>query len=142
MSANASMPVSEQVYYEGHVPVRAYLARWGCLGMLLFGWNIGLVIAWLQSLSLTIKITSQRLVLIRGLLAQTEEDVPLYRVVDCGFSQNICERLLGVGRVWLASDDASAPRLDFSIVTPQSAKEFIRECAMRERQRMRTLSVD
>ncbi len=142
MSASDSHPASEQIYYEGRLPMQAFLAQWGCLGTLLFGWNIGLLIAWLQSMSFKIKITSQRVVIIRGLIAQAEEDIPLYRLVDCGFSQNILERLLGVGKVWIASDDASAPHLNFSITAPQQAKEFIRECAMRERQRMRTLSVD
>lgn len=132
----------EQIYYEGPVPLKAFLAGWGCLGLVFFGWNVGLLAAWLRSLSLKVKITSQRVVLIRGLIAQHEEDVPLYRVTDCGFSQGICERLLGVGSVWIASDDASAPRVEFPMDRAQQCKEFVREAALRERQRMRTVSVD
>lgn len=141
---NEAVPniASEQIYYEGHLPLQALWPRGGCLTTLLFGWNIGLLIAWLRSLSLKIKITSQRVVLIHGIIAQKEEDVPLYRLIDCGFSQNICERLLGVGKVWVISADPSAPRLEFSLPSPQQAKEFIRENAMRERQRMRSLTVD
>lgn len=132
----------EEVFFSGRLPFKASLGRHGLLYFLLLGWNIGLLIAWLGTLSLKIKLTSQRVVLIRGLISQREEDVPLYRANDIGFEQTVAGRLLGTGVISVHSDDQTSPHVSFPFVRPQEHKEKIRESMIKERRRFRTVNFD
>jgi len=132
----------EEVFFEGPMPVKACLGKHGLFYFILLGWNVGLLIAWLQSKSIKVKITSQRLVIIRGLVSQSEEDIPLYRGKDIAFKQTVAGRMLGAGVITFYSDDATAPELSFPCLQPKEYKEKIRDCMMKERQRFRTRTFD
>lgn len=132
----------EEVFYEGAMPVKACLGKHGLLYFIILGWNIGLLIAWLQSMSIKVKITSQRLVITRGMVSRTEEDIPLYRGKDISYRQTVAGRMLGTGVITFFSDDATAPELSFPCLKPQEYKEKIRDCMMKERQRFRTRTFD
>ncbi len=132
----------EEVFYDGRLPIKAFLGQHGLLYLMLVGWNVGLLIAWLRSLGFRIMITSQRLVVIHGLIGRNEEDIPLYRATDCSFRQSISGRLLGIGTITVIADDASSPRTEFPMVEPQRYKEILRSGMLAERRRMRAISMD
>jgi ribosomal protein L15 len=132
----------ERVIFEGRIPVKAFVGKHGLLYLLFLGWNLGLLIAWLQRLSWKLKVTTQRLVIIRGMISQKEEDIPLYRCNDSSFRQTIAGRLLGTGEVTVNADDPTAPSYTFAMVRPQEIKEHIRNHMMIERKRMRSLEMD
>jgi len=132
----------EVVFFEGRVPVKACLGRHGLLYVLLLGWNLGLLIAWVQSWMTTLRLTSQRVVIIRGLISRDEEDIPLYRGSDINFSQTVAGRLFGTGVIVLHSDDVTSPRATFAIPRPQELKEKLRESMNKERIRYRSRIID
>ena len=130
------------VFFEGRAPVKACLGKHGLLYVLLLGWNVGLLIAWVQSVMTTLRLTSQRVVIIRGLISRQEEDIPLYRGSDINFSQTVAGRLLGTGVITLYSDDATAPCAAFAVKAPQDLKEKLRESMNKERIRFRSRTID
>ncbi len=77
--------------------------RWASLVALVAGW-IGLaalpVTRWYYTLYV---LTSERLIVRKGILARTGMEIPLEVVNDVGFSQSLFERLMGFGDVVIES---------------------------------------
>ena len=134
--------VQEDVVFEGPLPMRAFIGSHGLLYLLIVGWNLGWLVAYIRSFAWKVRITSQRLVVVRGLISQREEDLPLYRATDCGYNQTIAGRLLGTGTIVLVADDATTPRLELPFVKPAHYKELIRNAIMVERARFKTIQID
>ncbi len=132
----------ETVLFEGRIPMKVFLFSHNLLWILLLGWNIGLLLAYVASLGLHVKITSQRIVLTRGILAREEEEVEYYRVSDTTMEQGIIQRLTGTGEITIISDDRTAPTLRFPIHDPASFREKIRGFVRDERQRMKSIQMD
>lgn len=132
----------EEVFYDGRLPIRAFIGTHGLLYVLLFGWNLGLLEGYLRSLAWKVKLTSQRLVVIRGFISQKEEDIPLYRATDIGFEQTVAGRLLGTGVITLIAEDATSPKCSFPFIRPAEVKEVIRDHMLTERRRMKTVTLD
>ncbi len=133
----------EQIFYEGKIPFKVVHLSHGGFWLLLIGWNIGLLISWLQTFGTSIKITSQRIVLTTGVISRTTEEVELYRVRDTTHQQRgILQRLFGIGTITVFSDDTTAPTLSFTLYNPEYYREQIRECVNRERQRMGIIQIE
>lgn len=77
--------------------------RWASLGVLAAGW-LGFaalpVARWYYTMYI---LTSERLIVRRGILARTGIEIPLEVVNDVGFSQSLFERLMGFGDVVIES---------------------------------------
>jgi hypothetical protein len=134
-------PDKEEVIFEGRIPLKAFLGIHGFWYVLLLGWNFGLLWAWLRSLGWHAKLTSQRLVVTRGMVSQQEHDIPLYRAIDCNFTQTIAGRILHAGEITLTSNDSISPTMRFPFPEPRKYKEMLREFTLRERKRMRTMDM-
>lgn len=132
----------EEVYLDARPGVKEMLGQHGLLYMLLLGWNFGLIGALIARLTWRIKVTNQRLVIIRGLVSQREEDIPLYRGTDCAFEQTVPGRMFGTGTVTLIADDATSPNIIFPCRNPRSVKEKIRHNMIIQRRRMKAISLD
>ena len=140
-AGNEVAPDKEEVIFEGRIPARAFLGVHGFLYVLLLGWNFGLLWAWLRSLGWRVKLTSQRLVVTRGMVSQNEHDIPLYRAIDCNFTQTVAGRILHAGEITLTSNDSISPTMRFPFPEPRKYKEMLREFTLRERKRMRTMDM-
>ena len=78
------------------------------------------------------RLTSQRLVVEKGILSRALDEVDLRTVDDSGFSQSPLERLQGIGTVWIVASDRTTPRLAMrGIQDPRALRELIRENAYR-----------
>ena len=132
----------EQIIFEGKIPFKVVHFSHGLLWMLLLGWNIGMIISWLRSFGERLKITSQRVILTRGVISQDVEEVEYYRVKDTKYQQGILQRIFGIGTITLFSDDATAPTFTFTIHNPEYYRERIRECINVERKRMGAIQLD
>lgn len=135
-------PKNEEIILDRKIPFKVFYFSHGFLWLLIFGWNIGLFVSWLQSVSWHIKLTGQRIILIKGILSQKEEAVDLYRVRDSGFKQSLCQRIFGIGMIAIYSDDATSPLLKFPIFEPKKYIEIIRVHIQEQRKEMSTLQVD
>ncbi len=132
----------EHIVFEGKVPFRVVHFSHNILWLILLGWNIGLLISWLQCFGEGIKISTQRVVLSRGMFSKDIEEVEFYRVKDTKYQQTLFQRVLDVGTITLFSDDATAPTLSFVIEQPEFYREQIRESIHTARQHMGAIQLD
>ena len=132
----------EKIIFEGRIPFRVFHFSHGLLWLIVLGWNVGLLASLFQSLSTALRITSQRVVLIRGLISRDEEEVEYYRVRDTKLQQGTIQRIFGIGTITLISDDVTAPELTLSINDPQSHRDLIRNFVREQRKEMRAIQID
>ena len=141
-TASSEPHMEEQILYEGKIPWRYTHFSHGFLWFILIGWNIGILISYISSISEHVKVTSQRVIHTLGLISKHLEEVEFYRVKDTDFNQSMFQRILGVGTITLYSDDATAPKLTFPITSPKDIREKIRDFVIVERKKRRTLQMD
>ena len=103
--------------------------------MTFFWIGLGVVVALIQSLSNKYKITNQRVVWTRGLIAQKDEEIEYVRVKDTNFKQGILQRIFGVGTVRVLSSDSSAPTFILQLSNPREWRERLRDLIRQERLR-------
>ena len=82
---------------------------------------------WIKTRSTRYRLTSQRLIIRRGLIAKHLEEIELYRIKDVTVNQGVIQRLLGYGSVTvLANDDTTPVTLMVGVANPLEVKEIIR----------------
>lgn len=73
-------------------------------------------------------LSTQRLIIISGLLSKHIDELELFRVKDVLVSQNVWQRMLNYGSVTVLSTDDTTPRLTIAnIRAPLQAKELLRD---------------
>ena len=83
-------------------------AGWATLLLCLAG--VGFVILgvrWLQNMGSLYEITDQRLIVRRGILIKTVDEIELYRVKDVRLEYSLLNQLTDIGTVALTSSDPS-----------------------------------
>lgn len=77
-------------------------------------------------------VTTQRVMIERGLLSKTLSEIDLRYIDDSQFSQSVLDRLLGIGNVTLVSSDKMTPAYTLHGVSdPRTLRETIRAHAYR-----------
>lgn len=115
-------------------------------GMMRFGWIatavivtiqlVALLVSWIRLRSTTYRVTSQRILIERGVFSKAVDEIDLRYVADSQFGQNLAERILGIGHVTLISSDANTPRYVLrSIKDPRGVREIVRAEAYQISQR-------
>ncbi len=90
----------------------------------------------LRKLSVRYRLTNQRFFRQRGILSRHHDELELIRVDDIEVTQNLVQRLFGVGTVTIVSTDATHPRLPLEgIREPLETKEKIRTLVRARRSR-------
>ncbi len=83
-------------------------------------------------------VTTERVRVTTGLLGKQREDIELVRLQDIDHKQNISERMLNLGDIYLDSANPSAPLVTLRNVTdPQRVHEIIRAAMIDARRRHR-----
>jgi membrane protein YdbS with pleckstrin-like domain len=78
-------------------------------------------------LSVSYRLTSQRLFVRRGILTQTVDQTELLRVDDVRVRQTIIQRMLGIGQVEVISSDRSDAELVLrDVLDPEAVSEHVR----------------
>jgi membrane protein YdbS with pleckstrin-like domain len=132
----------EELIFSGRIPMHVFHFSHGIIWLLVVGWNVGIIWSWLSSLGWDLKITTKRVVSIKGIISQHEEQVEYYRVQDIQFSQTVIQRLASVGEITVLSDDPTTPELTFPIHDPQELKEKMAEKIRIQRQEMGAIQMD
>ena len=125
----------ETIIYDGTIPLKAFQFSGGLVGSVNPFKAAGSAI---NANQWKVKITSQRIVLVKGIISQKEEQVEYYRVKDVKFEQSLAARAAGVGMIHLYSNDMSMPSLSFPFTNPKEYVEKIRAFVNIERKRMGT----
>ncbi len=107
----------------------------GALVALPFVWLL-LKLAY-RKLTLRYRLTNQRLIVLRGFLHRTQDEIELYRVDDVQIQQSIVGRVFNVGDVIVfAPTDKTEPKSCLAgIAAPDAVKEQIRECVRKFKDR-------
>jgi len=107
------------------------LIVFGVMTLVVFGsilWSV---------LSQRLKVTSQRLIIERGILSQTIDQLELMRVDDLRIHKSLMDRLLGLGTIEIISTtDATHPEIRMvGIESPDDVGELVRARMRAMRQR-------
>lgn len=73
--------------------------------------------------------TTERLIIRKGIIVRTEDEVELYRVVDVVQTVNVLQQLVGVGTVMVKSTDHTGDVLLASITGSSNVRNVIRTSA-------------
>ncbi|MDO4815742.1 MAG: PH domain-containing protein [Bacillota bacterium] len=92
-------------------------------------------------------LSEDRLFLRRGFLNIKQDEIVLYRIRDLRVTQNLWQRIFGVGTVHVVSTDKSIPQLDIkNVKQPFEVKELIHktveELKIKRRMRVGEMSMD
>lgn len=117
---------AERVLFEGRPAALDSVGRW-LLAILTLG--LAAIYFWLQAAGRRFKITNQRLVLKTGILGVRTDFVELYRITDLDIDEPLFERLLGYGRLVIASSDRTDPSIVLrGIKKPEALADQLRAC--------------
>ncbi|MGR6328904.1 PH domain-containing protein [Sphingomonas sp. XXL09] len=135
---------------------RSSTGRW-LLGSFL-GWmtilacviGVGLVILavrWLQNMATSYEVTDQRLIVRRGLVMKSIDEIELYRIKDIRVDYSLVNQLTDIGTITITSTDRTSGNAQFvlrDVPAARERREGIRKLVDRARQRrgVRELDVD
>ncbi len=79
-------------------------------------------------------LTEEKLLINRGFLRQTEDEIRLYRIMDLSLNRSLFDRIDGVGTIHCCSADRSAPEFDIKRVrNPRHVKDLISDLVEKQR---------
>lgn len=112
--------------------------------------GVGLIIIlvrWLQNMSAHYEITDQRLIINRGLVMKSIDEIELYRVKDVRVDYSLVNQLADIGTITITSSDRTTGNTAFvlrDVPAARERREGIRKLVDRARQRrgVRELDVD
>jgi uncharacterized membrane protein YdbT with pleckstrin-like domain len=143
--------------------LRGTLAGWGTilialigLGLTLAGygiWWLGLVAAslliilwkWLEAMASKYEVTDDRLIIRRGIIRKSIDEIELYRVKDVRIDFTIVNQLAGIGRISISSSDETTRGGDLvlaCIERAQERREALRRLVDAARQRRQVREID
>jgi hypothetical protein len=81
-------------------------------------------------------LTNERIKIVHGMLSRQVENYELVRIQDIDFKQNVSERVLGIGDIFIRGHDPSHPVITLRNVSgPEEVYEKIRRAWMESRKR-------
>jgi uncharacterized membrane protein YdbT with pleckstrin-like domain len=121
-------------------------AGWGTLLICLAGVGFVLIgIRWLKNRSASYEITDQRLIIKRGILFKTIDEIELYRVKDVRLGYSLLNQMTDIGTITLTSSDRTTSGGEFSlrdIPMARERREGLRKLVDRARQRRGVRELD
>ena len=79
-------------------------------------------------------LTDEKLLIVKGLIKQTEEEIRLYRILDMSLTRGLLERVDGVGTIHCCSSDKTASEFDIRrIKEPRKIKEMLSDLVEKQR---------
>jgi hypothetical protein len=101
-------PGQEEVLYEGR-PAAVQSLGGFVLAVLTLG--LSWLVMWLRMRGTKVRITSQRIIVERGLLSPRLEQVDLYRIVDYVVERPFFQRIMGTGNITFETLDKTQPKV-------------------------------
>jgi uncharacterized membrane protein YdbT with pleckstrin-like domain len=104
-----------------------------------------LIVKWFQNLAATYEVTDERLVIRRGIIMKSVDEIELYRIKDVRIDFSLINQIAGIGRITIASSDETTRDGDLVIRDIQKAqerRERLRRLVDTARQKRRVREVD
>ena len=130
---------TEKNLFTGHPAVIYTFWQWLAVFVTL---GIAYLYYWIQSISTSYQITTQRIRVERGLFSKSKENVELFRIDHFDLHKPLGMRLVGQCILDLRSSDTSFPTVVvLGIPNLESLADTLRECSLRERSRRRVTTL-
>ena len=135
--------MAEQTLWSG-TPSQLKNLGWFLLCLLVIPIPIA-IYKWVETKCHLFQLTTERLVITRGILSKTTDTLELYRVRDLQITQPIWLRMFGLHNVHLITADTSTPRVELyympvAAALPDQFRTQIEACKMRKR--VREVAID
>ncbi len=121
-------------------------AGWGTLLTCLAGVGFVLIgVRWLKNHSTSYEITDQRLIIKRGILFKTIDEIELYRIKDVRLGYSLLNQMTDIGTIILTSSDRTTSGGEFTlrdIPMARDRREGLRKLVDRARQRYGVRELD
>ena len=122
----------------------------GWLTILSCAIGVGLVIIavrWLQNMAAAYEITDQRLIVKRGLVMKSIDEIELYRIKDVRVDFSVINQIADIGTITITSSDLTTQNMQFvlrDIPAARERREGIRKLVDRARRQrsVRELDID
>jgi len=121
----------------------AGIATWW-LGLTVVALLIVLV-KWVQNLAATYEFTEERLIIRRGIIMKSVDEVELYRIKDVRINFSLLNQMAGIGRITVSSSDETTRAGDLVIPEIQKAlerREQLRRLVDTARQKRQVREID
>lgn len=131
----------EELLFEGRPAV---LPGFGAVVLTLLTVGIYALVMWARSAGTLYRITSQRVVIERGVFSKKLEQIDLYRVVDYVVERPFGQRIMGTGNVVLEAMDKTTPEVRIEGVKTDvlALYERLRFCTEQEKKRRNVRVID
>ncbi|MDX2254714.1 MAG: PH domain-containing protein [Pseudanabaenaceae cyanobacterium bins.39] len=126
----------ERILFQGHPAVIGSLTR---LLVVIFTLGIAALWYWLRAINTQYLITSQRVVIEKGIFSRNIETIEIYQIDDIQLEKPLNQRLMQTGNMLLLTRDISAPKV-FLERLPTDVRELyeqMRPCIQQARLRFR-----
>ncbi len=100
--------LAERVLFEGHP---ALLPSFGAWALVIVTFGLALLYFKLRQVGVHYRITTERLVIERGVLSKRLEQVDLHRVTDFVVERPFLQRIAGTGNIVVQAMDKTTPEL-------------------------------
>lgn len=144
--AQGLMPGSsggEELLFEGHP---AAVQGFGGLVLAILTLGLSVLVNYIRARGTLYRITSQRLVIERGVFSKRTEQVDLYRIVDYVVDRPFGQRIMGTGNIVLEAMDKTTPEIKIEGVKTDVIRlyEMLRYCTEQEKKKrnVRVLDVE
>ena len=100
---------------------------------------------WLENMAAKYEITEERMIIRRGILAKSIDEIELYRIKDIRIEFTIINQIAGIGRITISSSDETTRDCDLvlaNIERAQERRETLRRLVDAARQKRRVREID
>jgi uncharacterized membrane protein YdbT with pleckstrin-like domain len=105
----------------------------------LVGWR------WLENFASKFEVTEERLIIRRGIIAKSVDEIELYRIKDVRINFSLINQLAGIGTISISSSDETTRDGDLvihDVERAQARRETLRRLVDTARQKRRVREVD
>lgn len=126
--------------------VIAMAGDWGAWPLVLTGLSVLIVVwKWLQSMAAKFEITAERLIVRRGIVFKSIDEIELYRIKDVRMDFSLLNQFAGIGTICLTSSDETTRVGELvmrHVERAQARREELRRLVDAARQRRGVREID
>ena len=103
------------------------------------------IVKWVQNLAASYAITPERLIIRRGIIFKSVDEVELYRVKDVRIDFSLLNQMAGLGRITISSSDETTRKADLvmpDLLKAQERRELLRRLVDAARQKRQVREID
>ena len=119
---------------------------YGAWPLLLTGIALAIIVVkWVQNLAARYEVTPERVIVRRGIIFKSIDEIELYRIKDIRLDFTLINQIAGIGTVTLCSSDATTRTGDLAlrdIEKAQARREELRRLVDTARQKRRVREID